>query len=115
MPYFETLSLISVLGQDMRFWGTVLIAALLKWLFTPERGSFKETSSGIIAGAVAAYYGVDYIIRAFPSLTENDRDIVVIALVFTGEHLVRTLMKFGPMVVNKRLGISGEEDKSEKK
>jgi len=112
MTYFDALGLVSILGQDLRFWGTVMIALFLKWLFTASKGTLKESLAGIVAGGVAAYYGVDFVVRQFDGLTVDDRDIVVIALVFTGEHLVRTLAIAGPAIINSKFGPSngGKKD-----
>lgn len=114
MSQFEALALVSVLGQDVRFWGTVAVALVLKWLFTPERHTIREALAGIVAGGAAAFYGVDIVVRQFDSLTVDDRDIVVIALVFTGEHLVRTFVKVGPAFISKKFGVTDGGDQGGK-
>jgi hypothetical protein len=109
------IALESILGQDIRFWMTVFMASLLKWLFTPEdhQQTRKQAIAGIVAGAVCAFYGSDYILTKF-EIASSDRDIVVIGLVFTGEHIVRTFFNFGPLFVRKLFGITNEEAKANK-
>jgi hypothetical protein len=112
MPLYEFAPLMAIFGEDGRFWVTVFVASFLKWLFTPNKKSLKEAVSGLVAGAASAYYGTDYIIRSFDSLTTDDRDIVVIALVFTGEHIMRLLVQKGPQMLQKKLGLTVDgEDK----
>lgn len=98
------------LGQDLRFWTTVTVASFLKWLFTPEaKGQTrKQATAGIVAGAVCAFYGSDYILVKF-EIAASDRDIVLIGLVFTGEHIVRTLFNFGPLFARKLFGVTDKE------
>jgi hypothetical protein len=105
MSGLDGLMLMSILGQDIRFWITIAVASLLKWFFTPTKQTAKQAIAGIIAGAVAAFYGHEWVIRTFSYLTPEDKDIVVIGLVITGEHLVRTLMFYLPNYVNKGLGL----------
>lgn len=99
-----------LLTQDLRFWGTVTVASALKWLFTPEKKeqTRKQAVAGIVAGGVCAFYGTDYILEQF-SIALSDRDIVVIGLVFTGEHIVRSIFNLGPMIARKLIGISEAE------
>lgn len=109
MSGIDALMLMSVLGEDMRFWITIAVASLLKWFFTPTKQTAKQAIAGIIAGAVSAYYGHDWVIRTFESLTPEDRDIVVIGLVITGEHLVRALLVYLPGLTNAKLGITADK------
>lgn len=95
---------------DTRFWATVIVASALKWLFTPEdhQQTRKQAIAGIVAGGACAFYGSDYILNKF-EIAVTDRDIVVIGLVFTGEHIVRTIFNFGPMFARKLLGVTNED------
>lgn len=95
---------------DVGFWGTVSIASVLKWLFTPDskQQTKKQATAGIVAGAACAYYGTDYILGKF-DISITDRDIVVIGLVFTGEHIVRTVFNLGPLFARKLMNVSESE------
>ncbi len=95
---------------DIRFWGTVTIASALKWLFTPEthQQTRKQAVAGIVAGATCAFYGADFIMSKF-TITLANRDIVLIGLVFTGEHIVRTLFNMGPFFARKIMGVTEAE------
>lgn len=97
-------------GHDFRFWATVLVASFLKWLFTPEakQQTKKQAIAGIVAGAACAFYGVDYVTNSF-EISVNDRDIVIIGLVFTGEHIVRTVFNLGPLLARRLVGISEQD------
>ena len=97
-------------GLDFRFWGTVSVASALKWLFTPEthQQTRKQAVAGIVAGAACSFYGADFIMTKF-TITNDSRDIVLIGLVFTGEHIVRTLFNLGPMLARKLMGITEAE------
>jgi hypothetical protein len=109
MNFFDTIQLATILGQDMRFWMTVMVASALKWFFTPVRQTSRQAIAGIVAGAATAYYGHDWIIRSFDTLTVADKDIVIIGLVISGEHLVRTMMIYLPNLINKKLGMDEKE------
>jgi hypothetical protein len=113
MSGLDGIMLMSILGQDIRFWCTIAVASLLKWFFTPTPQTAKQAIAGIVAGGTAAFYGHEWVIRTFDSLSNEDKDIVVIGLVITGEHLVRALMVYLPGVANKMLGLP--EVKAEEK
>lgn len=115
MALTDSIAVLVIFGEDMRFWMTVLIASFLKWLFTPDRRTLKESVAGITAGAVAAYYGTDTVIRYFNSLTLEDRDLVVIGLVITGEHVTRIAVQYGPRMIDKTAGIERKAAKTDDK
>lgn len=95
-------------GEDAQFWLAVLIGAILKWLLSPKRQTVRQDITGIISGAALAYYGDQWVIRTFDVITEEERGIVIIALVFMGEHVVRYVnLRFPDIVarvIDRRLG-----------
>lgn len=93
------LSFYKILGQDIQFWLTVLVGVTIKWLISTTRQTFRQSMTGIVAGAAAAYYGHEWVLRNFTSLTMEDKEIVVIGLVLAGEHIVRGFMSFVPSLV----------------
>lgn len=101
----NALHLLAILAQgaDLRFWGTVLVASVLKWLFTPKVNgkaqTIRESIAGIIAGIAAAYYGSDWVIANFENIGPENRDLVIIMLVITGEHIVRAVMQTLPGII----------------
>ena len=103
--------LVAFLGQDLRFWVTVLVASIAKWLLSPSSATRKKAASGFFMGGICAYYGTDSVIRIFDTLTAQDRDIIVILLVLTGEHIGRTVIEFGPEFMKKWAGISSRGDR----
>jgi hypothetical protein len=112
MSFWESVVVMTFLGEDIKFWITILVGLVLKWLFTPRPDTLREAMSGIAAGASLAYYGSDWVINYFPAITEADRNLVIIGLVITGEHIVRAMVSYGPRRVTKMIGID-EDDEEE--
>ncbi len=83
------------LGEEPRFWAAMALALLVKFLLSPTRHP-KRAIGGAIAGALIAYFGTDPVVGWFEGITVEDRDIVVIVLVLTGEHITRWLIKLTP-------------------
>lgn len=115
MAFFDTIWLVPILGENLRFWLTVAVASFLKWLFTDNHNqTLRQAMAGIVAGACAAYYGHEWVIRTFTTLTPDDKDIVLIGLVLTGEHFVRGLLIYAPDIMGKTLGTANrKEEKNE--
>ena len=103
-PWADTLEHVIILGQDLKFWAAVSVGTTVKYLFSPRPATRKEAVSGVVAGAVAAYYGTDMIIRNFSTLSGEDRDLVVIGLVLTGEHIVRGVVSYAPTIIETAFG-----------
>lgn len=110
MNWYDALIVASFLGEDMKFWGTVLVGLTLKWLFSNSTRTWREGATGIVSGAALAYYGTDWVMTHVPNFTPDDRNIVVIGLVITGEHFVRTLMVYGPRKISAKLGLDSDEE-----
>ena len=102
--WMDVLNEAAILGQDFKFWAAVAVGSAVKYFFSPRPATRKEAVGGVIAGAVAAYYGTDMIIRNFSTLSVEDRDLVVIGLVLTGEHLVRGIVSVAPGIVEAAFG-----------
>lgn len=91
----------SVLGQDVRFWVTVCVAGFVKTMFSPRVMNKRDTVAGIATGVATAYYGWEPVMRRFDTLTMADRDLVIIGLVISGEHIMRALATYGPGRLNR--------------
>jgi hypothetical protein len=83
------------LGEEPRFWAAVALALLVKFLLSPAAHP-RKAIGGAIAGALCAFFGTDPVVSWFDQITAEDRDIVVIVLVLTGEHLMRWLIRLTP-------------------
>jgi hypothetical protein len=92
-------------GEDIKFWVTVCVASALKILFTRGKQTIRDAFGSVLAGAALAYYGHDWVITYFDALTPKDENLVVIGLVFTGEHVVRWMLDQGPGMIRRRLGL----------
>jgi hypothetical protein len=107
--YWSTIRESILFGEDITFWVAILVGGSIKWLFSEDRKSMRVFLSGFVTGAAFAYYGHDAVIRYFETLTEEDTEVVVIAMVFVGEHVMRIIMKYLPNLIEKRLGIEKED------
>lgn len=97
----DTVIASTLFGQDIRFWMTVGVASLVKTLFSPKTMALRDTIAGIITGVATAYYGWEPLMRRFETLTLADKDLVVIGLVISGEHIMRAIMTYGPGRINR--------------
>lgn len=73
----------------------MLLALAVKFMLSPYE-NLKAAIGGLLAGGVIAYYGSDPVLRWIDGLTVDDRNLVVIALAFTGEHIARWLIRLTP-------------------
>ena len=55
--FFEMIWMMTIFGEDARFWMTVLVASLLKWLFSPKRQTARDAIAGMVAGGGRAGSG----------------------------------------------------------
>ena len=90
-------------NENVRFWTAVLVGLFLKFTFSdspppdmPKSQVRKRAMAGITAGAAAAFYGTDRVMHVFSVDPENYL-IVVIAMVLTGEHIVRLFIERAPL------------------
>lgn len=88
-----------VFGQDMKFWGAISAGIIVKWLLSESPSSVKQGLGGIAAGVAVAFYGTDPLISHVESLTAESRDLVVILLTLSGEHLMTRFMSSGPAIL----------------
>jgi hypothetical protein len=113
LAFLETLVIVTIFGEDLKFWSTIGVGLLLKWLFSPSTGTLRESLSGRVAGASLAYYGADWVVDNVESLTYKDRNLVIIGLVISGEHFVRALVSYGPQILAEKFGLQNKEEKDE--
>lgn len=111
MAWTDTIWVITLFGEDLKFWGTVAIASILKWLFTKGRQTLRDATASVLAGAALAYYGHTYTMRMF-DIGEDDKSLVIIGLVFMGEHVVRAVLDRGPSWATKKLGLDTPKEGS---
>ncbi|KIN72655.1 hypothetical protein Z949_1833 [Sulfitobacter guttiformis KCTC 32187] len=83
---------------ELRFWGAVAVGIAIKTVLTEETQTRKKALAGIICGAAAAFYGTDLVMSYFSIATET-RELVVIGLVITGEHITRGIVEKTPEIV----------------
>ncbi len=83
--------------DNLKFWIAVCVGLAIKFALSEEKQTRKKATAGIVCGAACAFYGSDIVMEFF-SVGSESRELVVIGLVITGEHVMRAFVEKAPEI-----------------